>query len=200
MERGVSQVTTLVSTGLQQPGRLAVDGHGNVYFADTGNSAIKSGLRSANRITTPVSSGLNAPRGVTVTAKGTFTSPIRATTPLSEIVFAYLGPLSKSGGAHRLLTTPCRVLPARTPITPQATDLAFDNRHDRRDSLVFSRQSNSSAATRTAHINVLGQQIAITQSGAVPARRGEVRRRRPECGVPGQTFATLLQVTVAVFE
>jgi DNA-binding beta-propeller fold protein YncE len=31
----------LVSTGLKSPGGVAVDGQGNVYIADSGDSAIK---------------------------------------------------------------------------------------------------------------------------------------------------------------
>ncbi|MGD1083627.1 MAG: BACON domain-containing carbohydrate-binding protein [Verrucomicrobiota bacterium] len=62
--------TTLVSSGLQNPGGLAVDGAGNVYFADTGNIAIKAWTAANNTVTTLVSSGLSSPCSVAVDGAG----------------------------------------------------------------------------------------------------------------------------------
>jgi DNA-binding beta-propeller fold protein YncE len=45
-------VTTTLATGLNGPSALAVDGSGNVYIADTGNSAIKKWTASTQQITT----------------------------------------------------------------------------------------------------------------------------------------------------
>jgi hypothetical protein len=52
-------LTTLVSSGLTQPGAVAVDGTGNVYIADTGDSAIKE-LPYAFVDPTPKLEGLGA--------------------------------------------------------------------------------------------------------------------------------------------
>jgi hypothetical protein len=54
-------VTTLVSSGLSYPDGVAVDGAGNVYIADSGNSAIKEWAAANNTVTTLVSSGLGYP-------------------------------------------------------------------------------------------------------------------------------------------
>ena len=62
--------TTLVSSGLNQPVGVAVDGTGNVYIADTSNSAIKQWTAASNTVTTLVSSGLNYPFGVAVDGAG----------------------------------------------------------------------------------------------------------------------------------
>jgi DNA-binding beta-propeller fold protein YncE len=62
--------TTLVSSGLQNPGRMAVDSAGNVYFADPGNIAIKEWIAAKNTVTTLVSSGLTSPQGVAVDGAG----------------------------------------------------------------------------------------------------------------------------------
>jgi DNA-binding beta-propeller fold protein YncE len=61
---------TLVSAGLNQPSGVAVDGAGNVYIADTGNSAIKEWRRTNNTVAALVSSGLNRPQGLAVDGAG----------------------------------------------------------------------------------------------------------------------------------
>ena len=63
-------MTTLVSSGLDHPTGVAVDGSGNLYFADTFNSAIKEWSPSTQQVTTLVSSGLNHPTGVAVDGSG----------------------------------------------------------------------------------------------------------------------------------
>ena len=63
-------VTTLVAAGLIGPQGVAVDGVGNVYFADTDNNAIKEWLVASNTVTTLVASGLNQPTGVAVDGAG----------------------------------------------------------------------------------------------------------------------------------
>jgi DNA-binding beta-propeller fold protein YncE len=63
-------VTALVSTGLHWPFGVAVDVAGNIYVADTINSAIKEWTASNNTITTLVSSNLYDPQGIAVDAAG----------------------------------------------------------------------------------------------------------------------------------
>ncbi len=63
-------MTTLVSSGLNSPLGIAVDGPGNVYFADTFNNAIKVWTASENAVTTLVSSGLSLPQSAAVDAAG----------------------------------------------------------------------------------------------------------------------------------
>ena len=50
-------VTTLVSSGLNEPEGVAVDGAGNVYIADTGDNAIKEWNATTQTVTTLVSAG-----------------------------------------------------------------------------------------------------------------------------------------------
>ena len=57
-------------TGLSSPRGVAVDASGNVYIADTANSAIKKWNPSNNTTTTLVATGLNAPRSVAVDDSG----------------------------------------------------------------------------------------------------------------------------------
>jgi DNA-binding beta-propeller fold protein YncE len=62
-------LTTLVS-GLKVPHGVAVDGAGDVFFADTHNDAVKEWNPSTQTVTTLVSSGLNLPTGVAVDGAG----------------------------------------------------------------------------------------------------------------------------------
>jgi DNA-binding beta-propeller fold protein YncE len=63
-------VTVLASKGLSYPSGVAVDDARNVYFADSGNSAIKKWMPVNNRVTILVSSGLNLPIGVALDSAG----------------------------------------------------------------------------------------------------------------------------------
>jgi DNA-binding beta-propeller fold protein YncE len=67
---GPGPVTTLVSSGLNTPEGVAVDGSGNVYIADFNNNAIKVWSASTQQVTTLVSSGLNKPWAVAVDGSG----------------------------------------------------------------------------------------------------------------------------------
>jgi ELWxxDGT repeat protein len=67
---GPAPVTTLVSSGLNEPAGVAVDGSGNVYIADFDNGAIKEWSASTQQVTTLVSSGLNLPYGIAVDGTG----------------------------------------------------------------------------------------------------------------------------------
>jgi sugar lactone lactonase YvrE len=61
---------TLVSSGLNLPAYVAVDGSGNVYIGDAHNNAIKEWSASTQQVTTLVSAGLNQPSGVAVDGSG----------------------------------------------------------------------------------------------------------------------------------
>jgi hypothetical protein len=63
-------VTTLASSTVYTPDGLAVDGAGNVYFADNGDNALKKWTAANDTLTTLVSSGLQLPNGVTVDGAG----------------------------------------------------------------------------------------------------------------------------------
>ena len=63
-------LTTLVSSGLNLARGLATDTDGNIYFADTGNNAVKRWTRTNNSVSTVVASGLSQPSGVAVDTLG----------------------------------------------------------------------------------------------------------------------------------
>jgi len=63
-------MTMLASSGLNDPNGVAVDKAGNVYIADTYNSAITEWIVTNNAQTTLISSNLSQPRGVAVDGSG----------------------------------------------------------------------------------------------------------------------------------
>jgi alpha-tubulin suppressor-like RCC1 family protein/DNA-binding beta-propeller fold protein YncE len=63
-------LTTLASSGLNQPIGVALDSAGNVYFADYNNNAIEKWTAANNTVSTLVSTGLNHPWGVAVDSAG----------------------------------------------------------------------------------------------------------------------------------
>ncbi len=67
---GVSPLITPVSSGLNAPSGVAVDGAGNVYIADSGDNAIKEWNAQTEVVTTLVSAGLRYPTGVAVDGAG----------------------------------------------------------------------------------------------------------------------------------
>ncbi len=64
-----SPLITLAS-GLNPPYGLALDGAGNVYVADSGNSAILKWTATNNQVATLVSAGLNSPSGLALDSAG----------------------------------------------------------------------------------------------------------------------------------
>jgi sugar lactone lactonase YvrE len=66
----VESATALVSSGLNTPRAVALDGVGNVYIADTGNAAIKEWATANGSVTTIVSTGLLGPNGLAVDSVG----------------------------------------------------------------------------------------------------------------------------------
>ena len=63
-------VTSLVSTNLNEPYGVALDGAGNVYIADTYNSAIKEWMASSGQVTNLVATNLSDPASVAVDVAG----------------------------------------------------------------------------------------------------------------------------------
>ena len=65
-----TQAITLVASGLDLPGGVAVDGAGNLYITDTEHSALKEWTVADTTVNTLIPSGLGEPYGVAVDGAG----------------------------------------------------------------------------------------------------------------------------------
>jgi sugar lactone lactonase YvrE len=166
------QVSALVSSGLDNPYGVAVDGAGNVYIADSYNWAIKEWSPSTQQVTTLVSSGLHFPFGLAVDASGNVYIADTGDSIIDEIPYAFVGPASVtepgSAGSDSLLP----VLPATTSLTgvfAPTSDQSWLTIGTIADGVIsFSFTANTTNSDRVAHINVLGQQITVTQTFTTP--------------------------------
>lgn len=81
-------MNTLVSSGLNQPHGVAVDGIGNLFIADSGNNTIKKWTYTNHTVTTLVSSGLSNPYSEAVNAAGNVYIADRGNNAIKEWVAA----------------------------------------------------------------------------------------------------------------
>ena len=195
-------VSTLVSSGLDHPFGVAVDEAGNVYIADFDNSAIKEWNAATQTASTLVSSGLDRPNGVAVDRAGNVYFTNSNVIEEQPRAFVPGGPVFEgaAAGSDQLLLPVLPTTEVLTGVFAPSNDqpwLAIGNVSG--GVISFSFTQNIGVA-RTAHITVLGQQIAVTQwpplpllgplpySKARPAAR--IRSSSPP-RVPGQARPTL---------
>ena len=165
-------VTTLVSSGLGHPSGVAVDASGNVYIANTNYSSIQEWSAATQQVSTLVSTGLDFPSGLALDGAGNVYIADTVDDVIQEIPHAFVGPSSftepASAGSDSLLP----VLPSTTPLTgyfEPTSDQSWLTIGTIANGVIgFSFTANTSASARTAHIAVLGQSIAVAQSGAPP--------------------------------
>jgi DNA-binding beta-propeller fold protein YncE len=164
-------VSTLVSSGLSNPYSVAVDTSGNVYITDYNNNAVKKWNAATNIVTTLVSTGLASPTGVAVDANGNVYISDDGNNVIRELPRAFVDPSPKyevtSASASDSLPV---VLPSTesllAPFAPTSdqTWLTIDSVSG---GIVNFSVSPNAGSTRTAHISLLGQSIAVTQPGPV---------------------------------
>jgi len=165
-------LTTLVSsnsvTPLNQPCGVAVDGAGNVYIADTGNSAIKEWNAASHSLTTLASSGLNQPSGVALDGAGNVYIADTGNSVIEELpcAFVNLTPVVE-GSASGNVALPVVLSAAQSlsgPFAP-ASDQSWLTITGITNGVVsLCLATNTSGASRTAHISLLGQTISVTQA------------------------------------
>jgi hypothetical protein len=183
-------VSTLAS-GLSRPDGVAVDGSGNVYIADYAESAIKMWSAPAQTMTTLLSQGLKNPEGVAVDGAGNVYIADTMNQAIKEITFAFVGPASLSAPATAGYDSLLPVLPSTVSLAgvfAPASDQGWLTIGTISNGVLnFSFTANTSGSSRTAHIAILGQQIAVTQSsgGTTPAGA---------CDVTGDNVANVADV------
>ena len=111
-------------------------------------------------------------------------------------VYLSLGATSRNEGPQAGTDSiPVQVLPASTPLTATSNQSWLTITGTGGGAIAFSFTANTSVSSRTAQITVLGQVVAVTQNGDIPAsitKTAGTGQSTPE----GQAFATALQVRV----
>ena len=160
-------LSTLVSAGLSEVQGVAVDGAGNVFIADSGDKAIKEWNAATKTLSTLVSSGLQFPTDIAVDAAGNVYVLDIGDNVIEELPRAFVpgGPISegRAAGSDALAT----VLPSSAPLTgifAPSSDQSWLTIGKVAGGVVDFAMTEDTGAARTAHITVLGQQIAVTQA------------------------------------
>ena len=163
-------VSILVSSGLNGPCAVAVDGSGIVYIADAGNRSVKVWNPTSQAVATLVSSGVN-PGGIAVDGSGDVYLSDNGSGSIHELPRSFVpgGPILEGSAAGSDALPP--VLPSGESLTgifaPTSDQNWLTIGAVSGGAVNFSFTANTGAA-RTAHITLLGQQIAVTQAGIPP--------------------------------
>ena len=180
-------VRTLVSSGLVDPMGVTLDAAGNVYVADTHNNAVKElprayvfGYPVSAPPTTVLSLGLNCPAGLAADSSGNlYLADIGTYNPATGTYVPGTGEVKKlsaafissgrisEGAAATKDDTLAPVLPAGEllsgPFAPSSDQSWLTVDGVAGGQVAFSLTQNTNEA-RTAHITLLGQQIAVNQA------------------------------------
>jgi streptogramin lyase len=191
-------VVTLVSSGLNLPRGVALDAQNNVYIADTNNNAIKEWSPVSLQVATLPISGLKAPAGVAVDNTANVYIGDVNDSLIKEFTAGYLslsantrneGPQTGTDSVTAL------TLPSTLPLTATSNQSWLKITGTTGGAIAFSLTANTSVTSRAAQITVLGQTVAVTQAGDVPASVTIVAGSGQSTPV-GHTYPTALQVRV----
>jgi hypothetical protein len=164
-------LSTLVSSGLNNPEGVAVDSSGNVYIADTGNNAIKEWNAATGAVSTLVSSGLSYPNGVAVDAAGNVYITDTGNNALKELPRAFVATAAVNEGAAAGSGALAAVLPVSESlkgVLAPSSNASWLTIGSVSGGVVHFSFTQNTGTIRTAYITVLGQQIAVTQTGKAP--------------------------------
>ncbi len=162
-------VTTLAAETFVTPTGIAVDGAGNVYFI--GSSVIWKWTAANNSITELVYSGLIGPGGVAVDGAGNVYIADAILKAIKELPYAFVDPTPRLEG----LVAGSDALPVVLPVTENllapfapTSDQPWLTISGVANGVVSFSFTANAGLSRTAHINLLGQSIPITQTGVTP--------------------------------
>lgn len=150
---------------------MAVDGEGNVYFADSGNNAVKEWNAVSQQVAALVPTGLKGPDGVAVDAQGNVYIADTGDYAIRKLTLAYfsLGATSRNEKAKAGTdSVTYQVLPANAPVTATSNQKWLTITGTANGTIAFSFKANTSTSSRMAAITVWGQQVIVTQNAAPP--------------------------------
>ncbi len=187
-----------VSSGTLEPLGVAVDGQGNIDFSDTGSNSVLQWNAANQQLVTWVSSGLNHPAGVALDAQGNLYVADQNNNAIKKVSFAYLSlsALSLNEGVQAGAdSVTAQVIPASTVITAVSDQTWLAVTSVAGGNIAFTFQTNTTGASRVAHLSVIGQQVTITQAGDALASLTK-SAGDGQSTTTGQLFPIGLQVTV----
>jgi hypothetical protein len=150
---------------------VAVDGAGNVYISDTFDSAIKEWNASTRTVSTLVSSGLVSPVGVAVGGAGNVYIADGSNEVVKELPRAFVpgGPITEgfAAGSDALPVLP--TTESLTGIFAPTSDQSWLTIGNISNGVINFAFTANTGRSRTGHLTVLGQSIAVTQAAAATA-------------------------------
>lgn len=163
-------VVTVVSNGLNHPASVAVDVSGNIFIADTGDNAVKEWVAASGTLVT-LAGGLNHPTGVTLDSADDLYIADTGNNAVEELPRAFVDPTigmepyaAGSDALPVILPTSVNLLPPFAPVSDQPW-LAVTNVSGGVVNFAFTANTGM-LSPRTAHFNVLGVPVSVTQTNA----------------------------------
>jgi hypothetical protein len=168
---GATNFTPLLTNGLGGPAGVAVDGAGNVYVADQLNQVVLKWTWIGKQVSLLPMGTLSQPSGVAVDGSGNVFVDCQGGNNLVELPHAYVDPTPRQETGQAGNDTLPAVLPAGAPLTgafAPTSDSAWLTVTGVTNGVV-SFAFTATGAGRTGHLTLLGQNVAITQTGSLPA-------------------------------
>ena len=206
-----NSVVTIVSTGLNQPSGLAVDPSGNIFIADTGDSAIKEWSAVNGTLTTLIGTGVNQPGGVALDSADDLYIADTGNNMVEELPRAFVDPTAMfepyaagSDALPMILPASVNLLPPFAPTSGQPW-LMVTNTVGGIVNFAFTANTGT-LSPRTAHLNVLGVSVSVTQTNApviAPQLTGAQQLGNGQfqftfTNTPGTTFTVLATTNLAL--
>jgi hypothetical protein len=182
-------LTTVIPSATAQAAGLAVDGSGNIYYGDAQSGNVYEWIAATGATATLASSAgqpfvaLDATGNVYINEVSFFA------TDIAELPIAFVKTSTITEGAAAGTDSLAPVLPItqnlHAPFAPLSSDSWLTISGVNNGVVSFAFTANPSPSSRTATLTVLGQSIAVTQSGNLP---------RPQLSVASPVSGTL-QIT-----
>ena len=207
----VSGVVSTAFNGLSQPYDAVADGQGNVYIDDFfepnevpyPTRIVKWSSATGSVVQTIVQNfqnggNANALGGMALDSQGNLYYVNETLGSIYKVTFGWIsvGTNSKTEpAAAGSDSVPVSVLPTNTQLSAVSDQSWLTVTSTANGKITYSFQGNTTLASRTAHISVLSQVIAVTQSANSPSAM-TIAAGNSQSTPPGKAFATPLQVKV----
>jgi streptogramin lyase len=165
-------VTALVTNGISTPWNVGVDVSGNVYVANGGTDTIRKWNAYSGVVSSLTTPGLSTPTAVALDGSQNVYIADYGYNEVKELPYAFVDPTPKTEGK----TAGSDVLPTvlfptenlLRPFAPTVNQPWLSIGSISSGVVHFNFTANGTTASRTGDIILLGESIAVTQTGVVP--------------------------------